>query len=135
MLYLEIVTPEKKAFTGEVDIVLVPGSEGELGILPAHSPLVTSLRPGELRYTQSGKDTSLAIGTGVVEISNDRVSVLTDMVVTDSEVDETSVEEALKRAQKALADKQDDPDEVAANEISVLKSLAQLQVVRRKKQD
>ncbi len=135
MLYLEIVTPHKKAFAGDVDIVLVPGSEGELGILPAHSPLVTSLRPGELRYTQSGKDTSLAIGTGVVEISNDRVSVLTDMVVTDSEVDETSVEEALKRAQKALAEKQDDPDEVAANEISVLKSLAQLQVVRRKKQD
>ncbi len=133
MLYLEIVTPDKKAFSGEVEIVLVPGNEGELGILPAHSPLVTSLRPGELMYRQGDEDTYLAIGTGVVEISNDRVSVLTDMVVPDSEVDQLVVEEALKRARKALAENQEDPEEVAANEISVLKSLAQLQVKRREK--
>ena len=135
MLQLDIVTPEKKAFSGEVDIVLVPGSEGELGILPAHSPLVTSLKPGELRYTQGDKETSLAIGTGVVEVSNDRVSVLTDMVATDEEVDESAVEEAIERARKALSEKQDDPEEVAAHEITILKSQAMLQVKRRRKQN
>jgi len=132
MLYLDIVTPRKGAFSDEVESVLVPGSEGELGILPAHAPLVTSLRPGELRYSKDGRETSLAIGTGVVEISGDHVSVLTDMVLADSEIDQSSVEEALERARKAIAEKQGDPDEVAVHEISILKSLAQLQVKRRK---
>ena len=134
-LYLDIVTPEKRAFAGEVEMVLVPGCEGELGILPAHSPLVTSLRPGELRYTQGKEETSLAIGTGVVEISHDQVSVLTDMVETGEEIDESVVKEALERAQKALAKEQTDPEETAEHETAILKSLAQLQVKGRKKQE
>ena len=134
MLYLDIVTPEKRAFSGEVEMVLVPGSEGELGILPAHSPLVTSLRPGELRYTQGKEETSLAIGTGIVEISHDKVSVLTDMVDAEADIDESAVEKALERAQKALSEKQeDDPEVVAAHEIAILKAQAQLQVKRRRK--
>ena len=91
-MQLDIVTPEKKAFSDEIDSVVVPGIEGELGIRKSHAPLVTTLAPGELRYLKDGEEHSLAIGTGVVEISNDRVSVLTDMALDDSEIDESAVE-------------------------------------------
>jgi len=129
---LEIVTPEKKAFSDEIESVVVPGVEGELGILKSHAPLVTTLAPGELRYLKDGEETSLAIGTGIVELSNDRVSVLTDMAFDAGQIDESAVEEALARAQEALADTTA-PEDFAAAQVMIQKSLAQLQVKRRRK--
>ena len=70
---LDIVTPEKKAFSDEIDSVVVPGAEGEMGILKSHAPLVTTLQPGELRYMKNGVETSLAIGTGINEGNLDQV--------------------------------------------------------------
>ena len=128
---LDIVTPEKRAFSDEIDSVVVPGAEGELGILKAHAPLVTTLRPGELRYMKSGVETSLAIGTGIVEISNDRVSVLTDMALDAENIDVDAVEKALERAQKAMAEKDLLPEDHAAAMIIMQKSLAQLHIKRR----
>ena len=79
-LKLEIVTPESKIFSGDVDMVTVPGIEGELGILPQHVPLMTQLQPGELKISKSGQpDTYLAVGAGFVEVTGERVSILTDM--------------------------------------------------------
>ncbi|MDF1658247.1 MAG: ATP synthase F1 subunit epsilon [Verrucomicrobiales bacterium] len=131
-MQLDIVTPEKKAFSDEIDSVVVPGGEGEMGILKSHAPLVTTLNPGELRYMKDGEEHSLAIGTGVVEISNDRVSVLTDMALGESEIDEDAVEKALSRAQDSMKEIST-PEEVAAVQVSIQKSLAQLHIKRRRR--
>jgi F-type H+-transporting ATPase subunit epsilon len=130
---LDIVTPEKLAFSDEIDSVVVPGGEGELGILPSHAPIVSTLAPGELRYMKGGQETSLAIGTGIVEVSHDRVSVLTDMALGAEEVDESAVEKAIEAAKKAMTEKLL-PEETAAAQLALQKSLAQLHVKRRKRQ-
>ncbi|MEM7601102.1 MAG: ATP synthase F1 subunit epsilon [Verrucomicrobiota bacterium] len=131
-MQLDIVTPEKKAFSDEIDSVVVPGVQGEMGILKAHAPLVTTLQPGELRFMKEGEEHHLAIGTGVVEISNDRVSVLTDMALEESEIDEDAVEKALSRAQDSMKEIST-PEEVAAVQVSIQKSLAQLHIKRRRR--
>lgn len=128
---LDIVTPERRALSEEVDSVVVPGADGEMGILKAHAPLVSTLRPGELRYLKGGVETSLAIGTGIVEISYDRISVLTDMALGDADIDEQAVEKAMERAQKALAEGVTSED-MAAAMILIQKSLAQLHIKRRR---
>ncbi len=76
-LRLEIVTPEEKIYSEDVDMVTLPGSEGELGVYPKHVPLLTTLMPGELRVLKNGRETAMAIGEGFVEIRADAVSVLT----------------------------------------------------------
>ena len=131
-MQLDIVTPEKKAFSDEIDSVVVPGVQGEMGILKSHAPLVTTLQPGELRYLKDGEEHHLAIGTGVVEISNDRVAVLTDMALGESEIDEDAVEKELARAQDSMKDIST-PEEVAAVQVAIQKSLAQLHIKRRRK--
>ncbi|HQZ26751.1 MAG: ATP synthase F1 subunit epsilon [Verrucomicrobiales bacterium] len=131
-MQLDIVTPEKRAFSDEIDSVVVPGAEGELGILKAHAPLVTTLQPGELRYMKNGVETSLAIGTGIVEVSKDKVSVLTDMAIDAEEIDVDVVEKALERAQKAMTEKDILPEDHAAAMIMMQKSLAQLHIKRRR---
>ena len=120
----------KLAFSDEIDSVVVPGGEGELGILPSHAPIVSTLQPGELRYLKAGKETSLAIGTGIVEVSHDRVSVLTDMALGAEEVDESAVEKAIEAAKKAMSEKLL-PEETAAAQLALQKSLAQLHIKRR----
>ncbi len=131
-MQLDIVTPEKKAFSDEIESVVVPGSEGELGVLKSHAPLVTTLKPGELRYLKDGEEHHLAIGTGIVEISNDRVSVLTDMALGEEEIDESAVEKALASAEKAMEEKTN-PADVAAAQVLIQKSLAQLHIKRRRR--
>jgi len=132
---LEIVTPEKRVLSESVDSVVLPGSEGELGILPSHIPLVTALSPGELSYSQSGKTEHFAIGTGFVEVTGERVSVLTDMALIENEIDEKTVEAALERAQARLLEiKQDSgSEEVALVMAMIQKSTAQLHLKRRRR--
>ena len=134
-LQLDIVTPEKRVFSQEVDSVTLPGSEGELGILPQHIPLVTALKPGELVYSKSGKAEHFAVGTGFVEVTGQRVSVLTDMAMGEGEIDEKAVEEALKRAQERLEAIKHDPhgEEVAIVMANIQKSMAQLHVKRKRR--
>src|SRR5438094_10453724 len=101
-LRLEIVTPDAKTFDEDVDMVVIPGIEGELGVLPQHVPLMTEIVPGELHVTQNGKNIYLAVGEGFVEITQARVSVLTDMAVPEQEIDVKAAEEAVARAQAAM---------------------------------
>jgi len=131
-LHLEIVTPEKEVFSDQVDGVVVPGSEGEMGVLPAHTPLVTMLLPGELRYTKDGKEEELAVGEGMLEVTGQRVAVLTDMALAEHEIDESAVEEALKRAEDRKAGLTGD-EEIAAVEAAIQKSLAQLHLKRKRR--
>lgn len=128
---LEIVTPEKLAFADEIDSVVVPGAEGELGILPAHAPIVSTLAPGELRYTKNGEENALAIGTGLVEVSNNRVSILTDMALGAHEIDEAAVEKAIEAARLAMTEKLL-PEDIMSAQLALQKSLAQLHIKRRR---
>ena len=131
-LRLEIVTPEAKTFSDDVESVVIPGVDGELGILPQHIGLMTQLLPGELRITKSGQETRLAVGEGFVEVTGDKVSVLTDMAVAESDIDENAVEEAIRRAEAAMKDDHLDAEGHASVQASLLKSLAQLRVKRRR---
>ncbi len=135
-LVLDIVTPDKKFFSGEVENVYLPGTEGELGILPGHVPLVTGLGAGELRYSVGGQVEELAIGAGFVEVSQEKVTVLTDLAVTDAEIDEAKVEEAMKRAEESLSkiDHSENSEEVAALQAAIAKSMAQLKLKRKRRQ-
>ncbi len=129
---LDIVTPEAKTFSDQVDDVVVPGSEGELGILANHAPLVTTLKPGELRYHKDGEEHHLAVGEGVIEVTAKGVAVLTDLAIGADDIDEAAVEAALQRAKDALNEKISD-EEVAAVEASIMKSIAQLELKRRRR--
>ena len=131
-LLLEIVTPEARTFSEDVDMVVLPGVEGELGILPMHVPLMTRLLPGEVRITQGEKQIELVVGTGFVEVTQTKVSILTDMAMSDAEVDESAAEEAVKRAQAHLEDKNLNSEEVAEIEGAIARSLAQLKFKRRR---
>ena len=130
-LRLEIVTPEAKAYSEDVDMVTLPGSEGELGIYPQHVPVLTTLIPGELRVLKNGVETSMAVGEGFVEITGDAVSILTDMALPSESIDAAAAEAAVERAQAAM--KEDHTaEEVAAIQGSLQKALAQLHVKRRR---
>ena len=131
-LRLEIVTPETKAYSEDVDMVTLPGSEGELGIYPQHVPLLTTLQPGELRVLKNGVESSLAIGEGFVEITGESVSILTDMAIGMEAIDADAAQAAVERAQAAMKEKQDHTaEEVATISSGLQKALAQLHVKRR----
>lgn len=132
-LKLEIVTPEAKIYSEDVEMVTVPGVEGEMGILPMHVPLMTQVTAGELIARQAGRDHFLAIGEGFVQISGDRVAVMTDMAIKADDIDETKAEEARKRAEERLAQRVGD-EETAMVSAALAQSLAQLKVKRRHRQ-
>ncbi len=133
-LQLEIVTPEKRVYSDTIETVVLPTVEGEVGILPGHLPLLTQLEPGELRVMKSGKPETLAVGGGFVEVAADKVSVLAESAIDVEEIDETAVEKAMERAQKALSAKAElDPSEVERLESLVRFSAAQLMIKKRRK--
>src|SRR5438105_11887672 len=101
-LKLEIVTPEAKIYSEDVSMVTLPGSEGGLGVYPKHVPLLTTLKPGELRVIKGGQQIALAVGEGFVEITGDAVSVLTDMALESTQIDEAAVEKAIESARAAM---------------------------------
>jgi F-type H+-transporting ATPase subunit epsilon len=103
MIKLEIVTPEKKVFDDSVDAVTVPTASGEAGILPNHAPLVSALKPGILSYTNKGSVERLAVSGGFVEVSGNKVSVLTDAAQTAGEIDTDAARADREAAEKALA--------------------------------
>ena len=104
-LVLEIVTPEEKVYEETIDTVVLPATSGEISILPGHIPLVTELHPGELHVTVQNRTELLVVGRGFARIEGDRVSVLAESAIEEANIDETTVEKALQRAQEALSDK------------------------------
>jgi F-type H+-transporting ATPase subunit epsilon len=129
-LRLEIITPEEVVYSEDVDLVTLPGVEGQLGIYPQHIRLMTQMEPGEMIVHKNGQDSFLAVGEGLVEIRGDRVSIVTDMAVAADRIDEAKVEEARQRAAARLREKISD-EEVASVNASLARSLAQLKVKRR----
>lgn len=131
-LKLEIVTPEAKVYSEDVDMVTLPGVEGEMGIYPMHVPLMSQLTAGEVGVRKGGQDFFLAVGEGFVEVTGERVSILTDMAIKAENIDETKAEEARQRAEARLAEKLDDT-EIASVNAALAHSLAQLKVKRRQR--
>ena len=131
-LRLEIVTPQETAFSEDVHMVTLPAIEGQMGVYPQHVRLITQIVPGELIVTQNGAERLLAVGEGLVDISADRVSIVTDMAIAAEHIDEAKVEEARERAAARLREKISD-EEVAAVNASLARSLAQLQVKKRRR--
>jgi F-type H+-transporting ATPase subunit epsilon len=131
-LRLEIVTPEATAYSEDVEMVTLVGAEGEMGVYPNHVPLLTTLQPGELRVLKGGRETFLAVGEGFVEVRSDGVSVLTDLALEASKIDEGAAEAAVARAQAAM--KEDlGAEEIATIQATMQKALAQLHVKRRRR--
>lgn len=131
-LKLEIVTPEAKIYSEDVDMVTLPGVEGEMGIFPMHIPLMTQVAAGEICARRNGQDHYLAVGEGFVEITGERVAILTDMAIKADDIDEARAEEARKRAEARLAEKLSDEETVSV-QAALLHSLTQLNVKRRQR--
>ena len=129
-LKLEIVTPEAKTYSEDVDMVTLPGVEGELGIYPNHVPLLTSIVSGEVIVQKGNTEHLLAVGDGFVEITGERVAIMTDMAIKAENIDEAKAEEARRRAEARLNEKLND-EESAMVSAALAHSLAQLKVKRR----
>jgi len=127
---LEIATPEAMVYSEDVDMVTLPGVEGQMGVLPQHVRLITQLVPGELIVHKGGLDDFMAVGEGLIEVTNERVSIVTNMAIAVDKIDEAAVEEARQRAAARLREKISS-EEVASVNASLARSLAQLNVKRR----
>ena len=129
-LKLEIVTPEAKTYSEDVEMVTVPAAEGEMGIYPNHVPLMTQVVSGEIIVRKDNRDYFLAVGEGFMQVTGDRVAIMSDMAIRAENIDEAKAEEARKRAEARLAEKLDD-EELAVVNAALAHSTAQLKVKRR----
>lgn len=129
---LEVVTAERIVYSDDVDIVVAPGRQGELGILPKHAPLMTILSPGELIARKVGEEYNLAIGGGFLEVRPDRVIVLADAAERIEEIDIARAEAAKKRAEERLSHPSSELD-VARAEAALHRALARIEVVSKRK--
>jgi F-type H+-transporting ATPase subunit epsilon len=129
-LSLEIVTAERRTFAGEVNAVIAPGVEGQLGILPHHAPLMTMLQPGELIIKKNGEELYLAITGGFLEVRPDKIIILADACEHCEEIDITRAEEARKRAEERLKSRSTEIDHAQA-EAALRRSLIRLKVAEK----
>jgi F-type H+-transporting ATPase subunit epsilon len=133
-LKLEIVTPESVIYSEEVEMVTLPGSEGDTGIYPNHVPLMTKVQAGELVVKRSGAEEILAVGEGFAEITGDHVAILTDNAIDSADIDEAAAEEAKDKAEQRLAEGGDmTEDEAKALNQAILYSAAQLKAKRHRR--
>jgi F-type H+-transporting ATPase subunit epsilon len=131
-LKFEIVTAERVVYSDDVDIVIAPGVEGQMGILPSHAPLLTTLQPGELVVRKDGEETAMFVSGGFLEIMQDRVTVLADVAERAEEIDVSRAEEAKRRAEERLKERPAEMD-LAAAEAALLRSLMRLRVAERRR--
>jgi F-type H+-transporting ATPase subunit epsilon len=131
-LKLQIVTPDGEAYSEDVNMVTLPGVEGQMGVYPQHVPLMTQMTPGEIVVRKDGHDYYLAVGEGLIEVMGDHVAVLTDLAIASEKIDEAKVEEARQRAEARLKEKLSD-EEVASVNASLVRSAVQLRVKRRQR--
>jgi F-type H+-transporting ATPase subunit epsilon len=129
---LDIVTAERVVFSEDVDMVIAPGIEGQLGILPHHSPLMTALVPGELLVRKGGQELPLAITGGFIEVRPDRIIILADAAERAEEIDIARAEEAKRRAEERLKEHAPDVDILRA-EAALRRSLTRLEVAARRR--
>ena len=131
-LRLEIITAERQVFADDVNVVVAPGIEGELGILPHHAPLMTMLKPGELLIRKDGEETYLAVTGGFLEIRPDKVIILADACEREEEIDITRAEEAKRRAEERIEAHPQGLD-IARAQAALLRSLIRIRIAERKR--
>jgi F-type H+-transporting ATPase subunit epsilon len=133
-LKFEIVTAERMVYSDDVDIVIAPGIEGQLGILPGHAPLLTMLQPGELVVRREGEETAMFVSGGFLEVMQNRVTVLADIAERAEEIDISRAEEAKNRAEERLREHTPEMD-LARAEAALRRSMMRLKIAehRRKK--
>ncbi len=129
---LEVVTAERLVFSDEVNAVIAPGVEGQLGILPHHARLMTVLQPGELTIRKGSEEIPLAIGGGYLEVRPDKVIVLADSAERADEIDIARAEAARKRAEDAIHT-HPAPQDLASAEAALRRSLARLKVAQKRR--
>ncbi len=130
-LELSVLTSEREIYSGRVDMVIAPGSLGELGILPNHADLLTSLEYGRMIIRKDGQETELAVGGGFLEIANNKVIVLADAADRIEEIDVARAEEARARAQEALEHAEDEVS-IAEAQAALRLSLMRIRIGRRR---
>jgi F-type H+-transporting ATPase subunit epsilon len=131
-LLLEIVTPEKLAYSDEVDAVVLPGSEGELGVLPHHAPLISTLGAGELRLRKGGQEESFAIVGGFLQVLPDKVVVMAETADVASEIDLEKAQEARRQAEQALESGYVEGADLAAARAALQTALLRIRVAERR---
>jgi F-type H+-transporting ATPase subunit epsilon len=131
-LRLEIITAERLVYSDDVDIVVAPGVEGQLGILPRHTPLMTALQPGEIMIRKNGEATYLAVTGGFMEVMGNKVTILADACERSEEIDEARAQAAMESARSQLARRESDL-ELQRAVIAVRRAEARLNVARRRR--
>jgi F-type H+-transporting ATPase subunit epsilon len=131
-LLLEIVTPERLAYSDTVDAVTLPGSEGELGVLPHHAPLVSTLGLGELRIRKGGNEESFAIVGGFLQVLPDKVVVMAETADMASEIDLDRAEEARREAERAIATGFNEAADLASARASLQQALLRIRIAERR---
>ncbi|MBU0598481.1 F0F1 ATP synthase subunit epsilon [Patescibacteria group bacterium] len=129
----QITTPERIVFSDQIDEVVLPTAEGEIGILPNHIPLVSLLVPGEIKIKRGTAEEFMAVSGGFIEVRPDKVVVLADTAEREEEIDEIRAEEARKKAQSIMHEKRIDAKEFASLTAKIEKELARLKVVNRRR--
>lgn len=130
-LILEIVTPEKMAFTGEVEEVTVPGTEGEFGVLRGHEAILTSVDIGELSFTKDGKKSYFAVNTGYAEVTADKVTLLIETAERSDTIDVDRAQRAKDRAETSLAQVEKDSDEFDRINIALMRAITRIKVAEK----
>jgi F-type H+-transporting ATPase subunit epsilon len=131
-LRLEIVTPDGTAYSEDVNMVTLPGVEGQLGILPRHVPLMTHMVAGEIIVRAYGHDCFLVVGEGFVEVTGDHVAILTDLAIDAENIDEATAEEARQQAEARLHERMSS-EELASVNAALARSLVRLRLKRRQR--
>ena len=131
-LQLEIVTPERLAYSDEVDAVYCPGTEGEFGVLPHHAPLLSMLGVGELRILRGGEEEYFAIAGGFIQARPDKVVVMAELADLSSEIDLEAAEEARREAERAIQQGFDEPADLARARAAMERALLRIRVAERR---
>ena len=131
-MLLEIVTAESLVYSEEIDVLVAPGIDGELGILPRHAPLLTALKPGEIRVVKDGEETFMAVSGGFMEVLGNKITILADTAERVDDIDIERAEEALRLAEERAAARTSDMDLERAL-ASIRRSQARLKVARRRR--
>jgi len=131
-LKFEIVSAERVVYSDEVDVVIVPGIEGQLAVLPQHAPLLTMLQPGDLTVRKAGEEQSMFVSGGFLEVMQNRVTVLADSAERAEEIDLGRAEEARRRAEERLKVRPEDVDLTRA-EAALKRAMVRIKVAERKR--
>jgi F-type H+-transporting ATPase subunit epsilon len=134
-LLLEIVTPERQVFSDQVDSVVCPGIEGELGVLPHHAPLLTTLGFGELRIRRGGEEEFFAIAGGVLQVRPDKVVVMAETADMASEIDLEKALEARREAERQLSEGFEEPADLARARAALQRALLRIRVAERRRRE